>query len=322
MNNQKEYVLGVDIGGTNTVFGLVNRNGHVKEEITITTDAQKGAEQLFSRITDRIHSVLNNGITTSSIKAVGMGAPNANYFKNTIENAPNLGWKFVDVKKIFGQYLAKPLFITNDANASALGEMHFGAAKGMKNVIVITLGTGLGSGIIVDGDLVYGHDGFAGELGHVCVIPNGRQCKCGLNGCLETYVSASGLKRTVHELLAKNIGESILRHNSIEDLEAVHIAEAAEKGDAIAQEAFEFTGKMLGISLASFIAFSRPQAIILFGGLARAGQLLFEPTIRHMNNHVLPLFRDKIDVIPSGLHNGNSAVLGAAALAWHGLERS
>jgi glucokinase len=222
----------------------------------------------------------------------------------------------VDVVEMVNAHFSLPVVITNDANASALGEMYFGAAKGMKDFIVITLGTGLGSGIVVNGQLVYGSDGFAGELGHTCIVPDGRECACGNLGCLETYASARGIRRTVFELMAKRNAASSFRDTTFNEITSKMIAEAAHNGDPIAKEAFEYTGRILGISLANFVAFSVPEAFILFGGLAAAGDLIIEPTRRYMEKHLLNNFKNKIKILPSGLTDNNSAVLGAAALAW------
>ncbi len=251
------------------------------------------------------------------LKGIGVGAPNANYYRGTVENPPNLKWGVVNVVEILKQYYDVPVAITNDANASAIGEMLFGAAKGMKDVIVITLGTGLGSGVVVDGKLVYGSDGFAGEIGHTVYDPNGRQCGCGKKGCLETYASATGIKRTVMELLATSNEDSALRNVNYNDLDSKMIYTSALAGDKLAIEAFEITGKILGLKLADAVAVTSPEAIVLFGGLALAGDMIINPTKKSLEENLFHVFRNKVKVLPSGLPEGNSAVLGSAALIWN-----
>jgi len=251
---------------------------------------------------------------------IGIGAPNANYYKGIMENPPNLPWGNVNVIEIVKKHIDLPAVITNDANAAAIGEMKFGAAKGMKDFIMITLGTGVGSGIVVNGELVYGHDGFAGEIGHTIYDPDGRMCGCGRRGCLETYTSASGIKRTVFELLGEFNDESILRNVSFNEMNSKMISEAANKGDKLALEAFDKTAKILAIKLADAIAHTSPEAIILFGGLALSGELIFNPLYKYLELYTLNVFKGKVKVIPSGLSNGNIAVLGAAALIWKEFE--
>lgn len=319
MKKQK-IILGVDIGGTNTAMGYVDRSGQVIWESSIDTRADQGAEALFSRIKKQTKTSLKDLEDQYQLLGIGIGAPNVNYYSGIIEHAPNLNWKNVQVIDIMQRYFDLPVFANNDANASAIGERLFGAAKDMKDFVVITVGTGLGSGIVVNGEVVYGADGFAGEMGHACVVPEGRDCRCGNKGCLETYVSATGIKRTVFELLAKRNNKSELRNISFNDLHAERISEAAHQGDSIAIEAFEYTGMMLGIGLANIVSFSRPEAIIIFGGLASAGDLLLKPTKHFMDQYLLPVYRGKVKILPSELKNGNVAILGAAALAWDGLE--
>ena len=251
------------------------------------------------------------------MQGIGIGAPNGNYYLGTIEYAPNLLWKgvipFADMlKKIFNV----PVVLTNDANAAALGEMIYGSAKSMKDFIVVTLGTGLGSGIVVNGRVVYGHDGFAGEMGHLTAVDNGRLCGCGRKGCLEAYASATGIKKTVCELLAKRNEDSTLRKINLETLTAKEISKAAEKGDTIALKAFEITGEFLGKSLADTVALFSPEAVFLFGGLANAGELIFKPTKDYMEKNLMPIFRDKVKILPSGLTQTNAAVMGASGLIW------
>ena len=312
-----EVALGIDVGGTNTAFGFVDINGKCIAESSIPTKANNSAADLFARLNSEVDKLYNTISENCVLKGVGIGAPNANYYRGTVENPPNLRWGVVNVVEIIRQYYDVPAAITNDANASAIGEMLFGAAKGMKNFMVITLGTGLGSGVVVDGKLVYGSDGFAGEIGHTIYDPNGRLCGCGKKGCLETYASATGIKRTVMELLANTNQESSLRNVSFNDLDSKAIYTAAIGGDKLAIDAFEYTGKVLGLKLADAIAVTSPEAIILFGGLALAGNLIIEPTKRSMEEHLFHVFRNKVKIVQSGLPEGNSAVLGASALIWN-----
>jgi glucokinase len=312
-----EVTLGIDVGGTNTAFGFVDINGKCIAESSIPTKANRSAAELFARLNSEIDKLYNTISDSCILKGVGIGAPNANYYRGTVENPPNLRWGVVNVVEIIRQYYDVPASITNDANASAIGEMLFGAAKGMKNFIVITLGTGLGSGVVVDGKLVYGSDGFAGEIGHTIYDPNGRVCGCGKKGCLETYASATGIKRTVMELLANTNQESSLRDVSFNDLDSKAIYTAALAGDKLAIDAFEFTGKVLGLKLSDAVAVTSPEAIILFGGLALAGNLIIEPTKRSLEEHLFHVFRNKVKILQSGLPEGNSAVLGASALIWN-----
>ncbi len=312
-----EVTLGIDVGGTNTAFGFVDINGRCLAESSILTNAHNSAADLFSRLYPEAEGLYKNISDRCLLKGVGIGAPNANYYRGTVENPPNLKWGYVNVIEIIKQYYDVPAAITNDANASAIGEMLFGAAKGMKDFIVITLGTGLGSGVVVDGKLVYGSDGFAGEIGHTIYDPNGRQCGCGRKGCLETYASATGIKRTVMELLANLNLESTLRNVSYNDLDSKLIYSAALAGDKLALEAFEFTGKVLGLKLADAVAVTSPEAIILFGGLAHAGNLIIDPTKRSLEENLFHVFRNKVKILQSGLPEGNSAVLGASALIWN-----
>ena len=313
-----DVTLGVDIGGTNTKFGLVEREGKCIAEMSIPTNAHEPAENLIARLHEKAGEMCRPLEGKYALKGIGIGAPNANYYRGTIENPPNLSWKgVVDVSALVRKYYDLPVAVTNDANAAALGEMLYGAAKGMKNFIVITLGTGLGSGIVAGGELVYGADGFAGEIGHTTVDPDGRECGCGGRGHLETYASATGICRTVGELLSVRRGESELRSIAPRDLTSRMIADAAGRGDEIAKEAFETTGRILGMKLADSVAHLSPEAIILFGGLAAAGALLFDPTARSLEEHLLPIFRNKVKLLPSGLKEGDVAVLGASALIWN-----
>lgn len=313
--------LGIDIGGTNTVFGFVDKEGKCVAESSIPTNASESAERLFERLFPKVDAVYQSISKNYYLVGIGIGAPNANYYTGMVEVPPNLNWQIVNVLEIVKKYYDIPTAITNDANAAALGEMKFGAAKGMKDFIVITLGTGLGSGIVANGDLIYVHDGFAGEIGHIIVVDGGRNCGCGRKGCLETYASATGLRRTVFELLCNSNDPSKLRNITFEEMTSKMIYEAAVDGDKIALSAFTFTGEILGKALANAVAVTSPGAIILFGGLASAGDILFSPTQKAMEDNMLNIFKNKVKLLPSALHNGNTAVLGAAALIWNELEK-
>jgi glucokinase len=314
--NSIEVVLGVDIGGTNTKYGYVDKSGNLVADGEMLTEAQRPAEEFFKRLHTEAENLLALKKDQLKLVGIGLGAPNGNYYKGTIEQPPNLSWKYVDVVATLRRWYSIPVALTNDANAAALGEMLFGAAKGMKDFIVITLGTGLGSGIVSNGELIYGHDGFAGEIGHTIVDPNGRQCGCGRRGCLETYASASGIRRTMEELLKKPTPPSELRQIDFEQVTSKRIFEAAQRGDKLALEAFELTGRYLGLKLADSIAYTSPEAIILFGGLAAAGDFIFSPTKKYMEEYLLGIFKNKVRLLPSSLPKGNAAILGAAALMW------
>ncbi len=320
MAGKKKVTLGIDIGGTNTAYGFVDQEGKIYYQGSIPTRADQPVEQFFERLFTLVGQQLQEASPELECVGVGVGAPNGNYYRGTIENPPNLGWQNVNVVDLVRRHLDLPTVLTNDANAAALGEMKFGAARGMKNFIEITLGTGLGSGVVVDGKVVYGHDGFAGEIGHVIVERNGRECGCGRRGCLETYASATGIKRTVFELLGNSNKPSRLRQIPYEQLTAKDIYEAARKGDPVARAAFEFTGRVLGEALANSVAYLSPEAIILFGGLTAAGDFLFDPTRRHLEGNLLSVYRGTVKVIPSLLPEGGAAVLGAAALIWNELN--
>jgi len=318
----KDIALGIDIGGTFTKFGFIDKDGNSHFDNSVVTTGHNDIETYLASLANGIKKSLKDLGPGFNLVGVGIGAPNGNYYNGTIEYAPNLDWKdvvpFVD---LFKKHFDMPMALTNDANAAAIGEMIYGGAKGMKNFVVITLGTGLGSGIVVNGEVVYGHDGFAGEVGHVLVYENGRLCGCGNHGCLETYASASGIRRTVFELLCNETAPSTLRDISFNDITAKAIAKAARDGDIIALKAFEFTGKILGMKLADTVAHTSPEAIFLFGGLTNAGDLIFKPTIEHFENSLLKVYRNKIKILPSGLQETNAAVLGASALAWKELEK-
>jgi glucokinase len=315
-------VIGIDIGGTNTVLGLVERSGNCVAEATLPTRGAEPVGQFLPRLYEHVEILLQRATDEGlTLQGIGIGAPNANFYTGTIEHPPNLAWEGVTpLAEFVRERFGVPVALTNDANAAALGEMFFGAAQGMKNFVVVTLGTGLGSGIVVDGNVLYGSDGFAGELGHVTVVQGGRQCGCGRRGCLETYASATGIRRTVAELIADRMdaetNASPLRDIPFSALTAAHIAETAKLGDALALEAFERTGDILGRALANTIAYLSPEAIILFGGLANAGELLLQPTRRAMQAHTLNIFRGKTLLLVSTLMERNAAVLGASALIW------
>ena len=323
----RKVTVGVDIGGTNTAIGIVDVEGNVLEKNSIPTpdhgDAEKYIKDLASAINEMIVKVKHIN-TDIELAGIGIGAPNGNYYNGTIEQAPNLSFKgvvpFVEMlKKHFSSLEAVAL--TNDANAAAIGEMIYGGAKGMKNFAMYTLGTGVGSGLVVNGDLVYGNDGFAGECGHTTLVPDGRLCGCGGKGHLEAYCSAPGMKRTAFELLAKyNATDSLLADRSFNELDSKMIFDAAVKGDKVALEVFEITGKYLGMGLADTVHHLSPEAIFLFGGPTAAGELIFEPTRKSMEEHLLPIFRNKIKILPSKLDMGDAAIVGASALAWKELE--
>lgn len=315
----KEVVIGIDIGGTFTKFGLVSLDGEILEENSIPTDKHDDIEPYLDEFKKTIDKTFSKD--SYKIKGIGIGAPNGNYYKGTIEYAPNLKWKgVVKLSELFQSKFDLPTVVTNDANAAAMGEMLYGGAKGMRNFLMVTLGTGLGSGFVANGQMIYGHDGFAGELGHTTVDPNGRQCNCGRKGCLETYVSVTGIERTVFELLANETEDSELRKYSFNELDAIMISKAAEKGDKLALKAFEETGRILGLKLADAMAHTSPEAIFIFGGLAGAGDLILEPTKKYFNHYVLKIYRGKPAIQLSALQGKNIAVLGAAALMWNELS--
>lgn len=309
-----KLAIGIDIGGTSSKFGFADREGNIIAQSRIKTqsfsDFKAFIEQLKCQL-EELHP-LNEAI------GIGIGAPNANFYKGTIEYPPNLPWRGIspfveEIEKVFGLKCA----ITNDANVAALGEMVYGKAKNMHDFLVLTVGTGLGSGIIINGNLVYGKHGFAGELGHTLVNANGRHCRCGKKGCLETYVSATGIRRTVYKLLADYTDDSVLRSISFDNLSTRTITEAAASGDKIAIKAFEYTGRILGMKLSDFIVHTDPEAIFLLGGLSKAGDYLFRPAQENMEKHLMPLFLEKkIRLQPSGLKNDNAPILGASSLVW------
>jgi len=318
-----EVVAGIDIGGTNTVIGIVNRNGDILAESTLPTRCNATFDVFVKNLTGAIEQLLMELGHEHRLLGVGVGSPNGSYNLGDIVDAPNLEWKgILPLCKEITLLTGVPSVVTNDANAAALGELLFGAAKGMKNFVVITLGTGLGSGIVVDGKLVVGHDGFAGEFGHVVAKANGRQCGCGKKGCLETYASATGLRRTAFKMIADSNQPSMLRNVTYDKLTAKMITEAAKTGDPLARAAFEYTGLILGTRLADLVAILNPEAIFFFGGLANAGELLMDPVRRYMEDYMFPVFKGKVKLLLSGLQDKNAAVLGAAALIWEELDKS
>ena len=316
---EQNLVIGIDVGGQTTKCGVVDARGTVLAQTVIRSDSYTTVEPYIEELAAALKKIITDAGAEGQIRGIGVGAPNANYYTGEVENAVNLSWGragSIPFAKMLTEAMdGIPVTLTNDANAAAMGEMTYGAARGMKNFIMITLGTGVGSGIVINGEMVYGHDGFAGELGHVCAVRhNGRQCNCGKSGCLETYASAMGVARTAREWLDLSDEPSSLR--SLDNITSKDVYEAAKDGDKLALKIFDFTGTVLGQSFADFIAFSAPEAIVLFGGLARAKDFLREPIERAMNANVLPLWRDKVKIVFSQLKESDAAILGASALAW------
>lgn len=313
----KEIAIGIDIGGTFTKFGFVDKSGEVLAAGSIPTTGYADVEAFQDTLKEALDEKQDTIPHSINIMGVGIGAPNGNYYSGTIEQAPNLSWKgVVPFVKLFKRHFDLPMALTNDANAAAIGEMVYGGAKNMRDFIVITLGTGLGSGLVVNGQLVYGHDGFAGELGHITIEKEGRMLPTGRRGSLEAYVSATGIKRTAFHLMAEMIVNSELRDISYNNLSAKMVYDAALKGDELALEAFERTGKYLGEALANTVMHTSPEAIFIFGGLASAGEYILNPTKKYMEDNLLPIFKNKVKILPSGLTEANAAVLGASALVW------
>ncbi|MCP4439086.1 MAG: ROK family protein [Aureispira sp.] len=313
-------VVGIDIGGTNTAIGLIDQKGNVLVETTLKTANYPKIEAFVVAITKSIND-LHTPHKEVAIKAIGIGAPNGNFYSGTIEQAPNLPWKgIVHLRELFLEYFDAPVFITNDANAAALGEMHYGAAKGLKNFMVVTLGTGVGSGFVVNGKLMYGHDGFAGELGHFTVEQGGRPCNCGRRGCLETYASATGIVTTALEQLSRVRLPSGLRSIPKNQLSAKFVCQAAEQGDALSLEMVDYTAEKLGFALANIVLITSPEAIVFFGGVANAGDLLLKPTKEYMEQNLLNIFKNKVQLWQSQVPENHAALLGAAALAWENIE--
>ena len=314
----QEYVIGIDLGGQTTKCGVVDARGNVIAQTVIVTDTHDTVEPFIADLADALRRLIGEAGVEGRVRGIGIGAPNGNYYTGNIEYAVNLRWggsNIIPFASMLSEAMKLPVRLTNDANAAAMGEMTYGAARGMKNFIMITLGTGVGSGIVINGEVVYGHDGFAGELGHTCAVRNnGRVCNCGLTGCLETYTSATGVARTAREWLELTDEPSSLR--SLDKIKSKDVYVAAKEGDKLAQKIFEFTGRILGEKFADFIAFSAPEAIILFGGLSHAREFLTEPIQKAMDAHVLPLWRGKVKLVYSQLKESDAAILGASALAW------
>ncbi|MDD6701886.1 MAG: ROK family protein [Bacteroidales bacterium] len=320
----KPYVVGIDIGGTNTVFGIVDARGHVVAADSVKTKKHVDFDDYINDLHEGLSRLIKANDAEDQIQGIGIGAPNANYYTGEIINPPNLPWGPIiplaeKVSKAFGGI---PVAITNDANAAAVGEMTYGAARGMKDFIMITLGTGVGSGIVINGQLVYGSDGFAGELGHVIMKRNnGRVCGCGRTGCLEAYCSATGVARTAREFLEIRNEPSLLRNLDIEEITSKDVYDAAMAGDRLAKDIFTFTGTILGEAFADMVAFSSPQAIVLFGGLAKSGELLLKPLKETFEKSVMPVFAGKTKILISELKESDAAVLGASALGWEARYR-
>ena len=316
----KQYVVGIDIGGQTSKLGVVDARGDVLSQTVIRTDTfGRDADAYIAALAEAVKScIMQASLTKEDIRGIGVGAPNGNYYTGEVAFAPNLAWaadQAVPLAQKLSDACGVPVSLTNDANAAAVGEMAYGAARGMKNFIMITLGTGVGSGIVVDGKVLYGHDGFAGELGHTCVVRNnGRICGCGKTGCLEAYCSAMGIARTAREWLDMSDEPSSLR--SLDKIKSKNVYEAAKEGDQLALRVFEYTGRILGEKFADFIEFSAPEAIVLFGGLARAREFLEEPIRKAMDENVIPLWRGKVKLVFSQLKESDAAILGASALAW------
>ncbi len=315
----QDLVIGIDVGGQTTKCGVVDARGTVLAQTVIRSDNHTTVEPYIAELAEALNRIVAEAKAEGRIRGIGVGAPNGNYYTGNIENAVNLVWGGTAVipfaKLLSEQMNGIPVSLTNDANAAAMGEMTYGAARGMKNFIMITLGTGVGSGIVINGEMVYGHDGFAGELGHTCAVRhNGRQCNCGKQGCLETYASATGVARTAREWLEMSEEPSLLR--SLDKITSKDVYEAAKEGDKLALKIFEYTGRILGEKFADFIEFSAPEAIVLFGGLARSKEFLTEPIQKAMDANVLPLWRGKVKLVYSQLKESDAAILGASALAW------
>ena len=314
----ESLAIGIDIGGTGTKFGIVDRHGNVLFSSEISTRKHKNVTSFIDELHTSLYSLIEKAGGQGRMKGIGVGAPNGNYYTGTIEYAPNLPWKgVIPLAKLIQDKFQMPVVLTNDANAAAIGEMMYGAAQGMKDFIMITLGTGVGSGIVANGQLIYGHDGFAGELGHVIIIPDGRLHEgTGKRGSLESYASATGVTLTAIELLAKSSEKSLLRKFDKDEIDSKKVYEAAIQGDKLANEVFEYTGKILGLALANFVMFSSPEAIILFGGLTKAGDYILKPTREHMEANLIQVFENKVKILVSHLKESDAAILGASALAW------
>lgn len=314
----EQLAVGIDIGGTGTKFGIVDRLGNVLFSSEMPTRGHDEVEGFIEELYKNLSPLLEQAGGVGRIKGIGVGAPNGNYYTGTVEYAPNLPWKgILPLAKLVEAKFKMPVVLTNDANAAALGEMMYGAAQGMNDFIMITLGTGVGSGIVANGKLIYGHDGFAGELGHTIIIPDGRLHEgTGKKGSLESYASATGVRLTTLEVLSKSDTPSLLRSIPAEKLDSKKVYEAAMEGDELAKEIFEYTGKVLGMALANFVMFSSPEAIILFGGLTKAGDLILKPTREHMEANLIQVFQNKVKILVSHLKESDAAILGASALVW------
>lgn len=320
----KKFSIGIDIGGTNTAYGIVNTRGDILAQGRLKTKDYPELGSFIKALKEQLDPIIEQ-YGKENISGIGIGAPNANYYTGLIEIPPNLPWKeVIPLRNLISTVMDLPVVITNDANATAIGEMMYGSAKGMKDFIVVTLGTGVGSGIVANGQLIYGHDGFAGELGHVIAVRDGRQCGCGRKGCLETYSSATGIVRTAKEMLSASKEDDgkmpakwlLPAYRRGEEISSSGIYEAAAAGDPLAIAIFNFTGKMLGQELANAVAYTSPQTIILFGGLAKAGKFILEPAKKYMEENLLAIYKNKIDIVPSGLSERDAAILGTSALAW------
>ena len=319
METQAEYAIGIDIGGTTTKFGIVNHRGDISNVGDIATTNHEDINLFIDELYDEMKPAIKAIGGIDLIKGIGVGAPNGNYYSGTIEYAPNLQWRgIIPIAKMITNKFNKPCTLTNDANAAAIGELMYGAARGMRDFIMITLGTGVGSGIVANGQLIYGHDGFAGELGHTIIRPEGRlHWGTGMKGSLETYASATGIAITAKEILDERVNDkSLLRDIPHEEITSKKVCDAAVMGDPIANEVFRMTGKILGEALANFVMFSSPEAIILFGGVIKAGKLLLDPTRASMEKNLLPIFQNKVKLLFSELKESDAAILGASALVW------
>ncbi len=320
----KPYVIGIDMGGTNTAFGIVDARGNVIASDSIKTAKHANFDDYVEELHTEITRIIKSVDAEDKINGIGIGAPNANYYTGVIEEGVNLPWPTpIPLADKITQRFGIPCIITNDANAAAIGEMTYGAARGMRDFIMITLGTGVGSGIVINGQLVYGHDGFAGELGHVIMKRNnGRTCGCGRTGCLEAYCSATGVARTAREFLEIRSDESKLRELDTDTITSKDVFDAAMAGDKLAKEIFDYTGTILGEALADFTAFSSPEAFIIFGGLAKSGELIMRPIREAFDKNVLPIFRGKAKIIFSEMKEADAAILGASALGWEVKEQA
>jgi glucokinase len=310
--------IGIDIGGTGTKFGIVDRNGNVLFSSEISTRGHAQVESFIDELHKNLLTLIDKSGGPGRIRGIGVGAPNGNFYSGTVEYAPNLPWKgIIPLAKLIENKFHLPTILTNDANAAAIGEMMYGAAKGMKDFIMITLGTGVGSGIVANGQLILGNDGFAGELGHTIIIPDGRKHEGTLKfGSLESYASATGVALTAQEMLKNSKEESLLRNIPKEQVDSKKVYEAAIQGDKLAKDIFDFTGKILGLALANFVMFSSPEAIVLFGGLTKSGDLILKPTREHMEANLIQVFQNKVKILVSHLKESDAAILGASALVW------